>query len=98
MCRQLQQRPAAGIGFEIQGQAALAGVQIQMPGAVLHRRGGVRGVIGVGVGGERAQPAQRVARRRALHLDHVRPQPGQQPGAVGAGEIVRQVQCLDAVQ
>ena len=68
--------------FEVEGEALLGGVEIEEPGPGLD----------VGrPGGEGAKAPHGIAGDRPFHLDHLRAQRREQLGAVGAGEILGQV-------
>ena len=85
---QLQQDGAPGFRFEIEGDAALAAVEIE-------ERQALFGVWFVVVKGR--QPAGRVA-AGPFNFEDVRAEIGQQFGGVGAGDVVSQVDDLDAGQ
>ena len=85
---QLEQQPAAGGGFEIQGNAFLVQVQDQEEQALF----GVGGVVIERPEAAHGRPAGR------FDLEHVSSVVGQQPGAERPGDVLAQIKNLDARQ
>ena len=77
-----------GLRLEVQRDAALVGVQVEKRQAFL----GARFVVV-----ERRQSPSRVA-AGPFDLQYVGPKIGQQLGGIGAGDVVRQINHLDAGQ
>ena len=78
----------AALFFQVNGDAALVGVQMQEQSALFWM---------AGIAWERANPARAVSVGR-FDLDNVRAEIGQKFGAIGAGDIVGEIEDLQASQ
>ena len=81
--QQFEKNRAAALGFQVQGDAAFVGVEMQEQAAAFRMRQATR---------KRGDPACRIAPSRRFYLDDVGAVVGQEFGAEGARDVARQIQ------